>query len=122
MNQIDLKSFDVFWTKSYMAAFHFALFGKNYRLLERVFDEEIVNGMCTLIIYITYVHVKTGKVYALKVGNYGIYNENKIQYLKNLEYKPLVHSFLFPYIHQMDEMNKPLELNLKKETVRKLSK
>lgn len=71
------------------------LLGRNHKLLEKYYQEKIVNDVCHLEGYITYVNMKTGEVSTMKVGNYGVYADEKIRVLEETGYKHVSASYYF---------------------------
>ena len=71
------------------------LLGKNHKLLEKYYQEKVVNNVCFLEGYITYINMKSGEVSTMKVGNYGIYAEEKLKLLENSGYKHVSESYYY---------------------------
>lgn len=76
------------------------LMGRNYKLLEKYYQEEIVDNMCILDKYITYVHMQTGKIATMKVASLGLYTPKKKVELDKAGYKPVQASFYYQHLQQ----------------------
>lgn len=96
-------------------AIHSLILPIHHQLLEKVFDEVIIDNMCYINLYITYVNVNTGEVKSLKVGELGVQNEAKETMLEQLGFKYIPDSYLGNYLDEMDSYNKkPFELKRRK--------
>ena len=88
----------------------------SHELLETVYDEVIIDDICYLYLYITYINVKTGEVKALKVNNMGMFSFEKEKLLKECGYKHIGSSFLGNFLITMNSKEeKPFSLNRRKK-------
>lgn len=85
------------------------------KLLEKVYYETIIDGICHIVLYVTYVNVNTGEIFALKANDLGIYSEELEAKVESREFKHINSSFLGTYANKMDSAKqKPLALTRKK--------
>jgi len=89
-----------------------ALKGKKIKPLEFVYHPEVINNRSFLFGSVVYVDLITGKIYAIRTRNFGIENNEKINFLENNGYKHITNSLL---INHLDKVNKSIALELKKK-------
>lgn len=88
----------------------------SHKLLEQIYDEVIIDNVCYIYLYITYVNVKTGEVKALKISDFGSYSLEKEEYLNQSGYKHIGSSFLGHYLDTFNSKEeKPFSLTRKKD-------
>lgn len=88
----------------------------SYELLEQVYDEVIIDNVCYIHLYITYVNVRTGEIKALKTKDFGSYSLEKEEFLKQSGYKHIGNSFLGNYLDTLNSKEeKPFSLSRKKD-------
>lgn len=88
----------------------------NHQMLEKVFDEVIMDNICYIHIYITYVNVNNGEVKALKMDDFGQFTEEKETILKQLGFKHIANSYLGNYLDKINTSNKkPFTLKRRKK-------
>lgn len=86
-----------------------------HQLLEKVFDEVIIDNCCYINVYVTYVNVNTGKISSLKVKDFGLFAEEKEEQLKRLGFKHISNSYLGNHLDEMNSFsNKPFQLKRRK--------
>lgn len=83
----------------------------NNKLLEKVYSEVVIDGMCHVFVYVTYVNVLTGELFALKANDLGMYSKELEENLERKGYKYITNSLL-SYFELQDK--KPFSLNRKK--------
>jgi len=72
------------------------------KLLDRVYDEVIINGICHVFVYVVYVNYNTGELFVVKANDMGIYSENLESNLEDYGYKFIRNSLLANYISDID--------------------
>ena len=45
------------------------------KLLDKVYNEVIINGICHVFVYVVYVNYNSGELFVVKVNDMGIYSE-----------------------------------------------
>ena len=76
---------------------------RNHKLLEKVYQEEVLHNMTYLATYITCIHMKTGKISFIKVANF---LPEQVDDLKSLGYKTMEDSFYYAYTNSMGEQKR----------------
>jgi len=86
-----------------------------HKLLEKVYDEVIIDGVCHVFTHVTYINVYTGEIFSLKVNDLGIYSEELESSLEENGYKHIGSSFLGKYLDGINsQKNMPHVLNRRK--------
>lgn len=87
------------------------------KLLEKVYDEVIIDVVCHIFLYVTYINVFTGEISAIKVNDLGIYSQELESYLEKKGYKYIPNSFLGNYLNNLDsQKSKPFVLNRRRDS------
>ena len=105
INRFRYFSFDIMATNPLVNT-KLMLLEKDHKLLEKVFQEEIVNHVTYLTTYITCINMKTGKISFVKVGKFDVYSLEKVDELKKLGYKYILDSFYYAHTNLLDESRK----------------
>lgn len=83
---------------------------KKYKVLKKVYEEKVVDGMCHLVTYLVVINMLSGTQKIMPMGSLGLTSEEKIANLQINGYQHISHSFLMNYLDDLN--NKPLELKL----------
>lgn len=88
-----------------------------YSLLEKSFCEDVIDGVCHIITYATFVDVRTGEIKTIKIKDLGMTNEEKVEDLLAHGFKDINNSYLRKFIWAIDtNLTKPISLTrLKKD-------
>lgn len=86
------------------------------KILEKVYDEVIIEGVCYVVPYIVYIHMNTGQMRALKIGAMQTSSEELIQELEQQDFHSLSSSILIDSLDNLDcNRRKSIKLNRKKD-------
>lgn len=72
------------------------------KLLDKVYNEVIINGICHVFVYAVYVNYNSGELFVVKVNDMGIYSEELEKELEDYGYKFIGNSLLNSYISDID--------------------
>ena len=72
------------------------------KLLDKVYNEVIINGICHVFVYVVYVNYNSGELFVVKVNDMGIYSEELEKELEDYGYKFIGNSLLGSYISDID--------------------
>ena len=72
------------------------------KLLDKVYNEVIINGICHVFVYAVYVNYNSGELFVVKANDMGIYSEELEKGLEDYGYKFIGNSLLNSYISDID--------------------
>ena len=85
--------------------FKLLLLSKNHKVLEKVYDEVIIDNVCYLNVYLFYINMNNGKTYVINTGLVGVYNDVVIDYLNTFGYKHIKESSLYLYVNELKNVS-----------------
>ena len=78
-----------------------------HKLLEKIYTETIDhNNICKIETYITYVHMKTGDIFTMKVANLGVHSDELIKTLKENGYKYITDSYAYQQSEHLEQRSR----------------
>ncbi len=106
MNQFYCATFDVSSPNPFVNA-KIMLLGAHHKLLEKIYTETIDhNNICKIETYITYVHMKTGDIFTMKVANLGVHSDELIKTLKENGYKYITDSYAYQQSEHLEQRSR----------------
>lgn len=97
--------FDVFSPNPFVD-FKINFLKREHKILEKFYQEEVVDNLCLIGTFISYINMISGQVSTLKLRNYGLYSRELEEELEKDGYKCYQNTCIYRLLYSLEQLKR----------------